>query len=640
MLETIRKSTKSTYILLLFGAIILVFVFWGIGPGGRGKTANAVATVNGDPIGMREYLAIHKRLTNYYRNILKDKYTPSVEKGLKLKQNAVSILIDRRLSVMEAENKGISVSKKDVQDTIAGIEAFQKDGVFDNDRYLRALRSERLTPSEFEDDVRKDLLVEKMRAAVIKDVAVTDDDIKKAFLREKREINLSYAFVDAAAKEASIKVTDKEAKQYLMDHSTDFVLPAKIKAVYAYADYSSFKKRAKISEGEIREYYKQNKDRFTEPEKIHARHILIRPDKNNKDREAAKKAAVEKAKGILKRLRAGEDFAVLAKKYSTDPGSARKGGDLGWFPRGVMMKGFEDAAFALKTGEVSDVVETPFGAHIIKLDGRKAAKVKPMAKVRGAIKTALSRDTSKEKAMDAVKRIKEAFKDSKDIKGLKEAVKKTGGLTFHETELFDSKHFDESLAKVARFKDSLFLMNEGEVSVPVKTYEGIYLVKIVKREDARIPEYNEVKADVKAKLRASKALRAAKKEAASVLKAVKGGKTLKDAAMEKGLKVSETGLFSASHGFIPGLGLPVQPYLALFDLNAEKPLYKKTISGEGKFFIVRWKSSKEADLSGLTPDIKDALTKMLKTKKEDDALNTWLTKLRKKADIHVFEDRM
>jgi len=167
MLETIRKSTKSTYILLLFGAIILVFVFWGIGPGGRGRSANAVATVNGEPIDMKDYLALHKRLTDYYRNILKDKFTPSVEKSLNLKKNAVAILIDRRLAVMDAEDKGIGVSKKEVQDTIGSMAAFQTDGVFNNDRYLSALRSERMKPDEFEDDVRKDLLVEKMRAGVV-----------------------------------------------------------------------------------------------------------------------------------------------------------------------------------------------------------------------------------------------------------------------------------------------------------------------------------------------------------------------------------------------------------------------------------------------------------------------------------------
>jgi len=377
MLETIRKSTKSTYILLLFGAIILVFVFWGIGPGGKGKSANAVATVDGDPIDIREYLALHKRLTDYYRGVLKDKYTPAVEKGLKLKHNAVSILIDRRLAVMAAESKGISVSKQEVQESIAAIASFQKDGVFDKDRYFSALKSERLKPADFEEDVRRDLLVERMRADVIKDVAVTDDDVQKAYLRENREIDLSYASVNASDKRDSIKVTDKDGKKYLIDHSTDFVIPAKLKAVYAYAGYKAFKKLTSPGETELREYYNKNKDRYTDPEKIHARHILIRPDMKEKDRDAAKKAAVEKARGLLKRIKAGEDFSRIAKENSGDPGSAKKGGDLGWFPRGVMMKAFEDAAFALKPGEVSGIVETPFGAHIIKLEGRKKAVARP-----------------------------------------------------------------------------------------------------------------------------------------------------------------------------------------------------------------------------------------------------------------------
>jgi len=640
MLETIRKSTKSTYILLLFGAIILVFVFWGIGPGGRGRSANAVATVNGEPIDMKDYLALHKRLTDYYRNILKDKFTPSVEKGLNLKKNAVAILIDRRLAVMDAENKGIGVSKKEVQDSIGSMAAFQTDGVFSNARYLSALRSERIKPDEFEDDVRKDLLVEKMRAGVVKDVSVSEEDIRKAYLKENRELDLAYVAVNAADKMGDIEVTDKEGKQYLMDHSTDFVLPAKIKVLYGYAAYDAFKKRASVSESEIKAYYEKNQGHFTEPEKIHARHILIRPDMKNKDRGAAKKAAVEKARKILARVKAGEDFSALARKYSSDPGSAKKGGDLGWFPKGVMMKTFEEAAFALKKGEVSDVVETPFGAHIIRLEGRKPASVKPLSEARGSIKAELSKDLSDKKAFDAIKALEDPLKEAGDLKALKGALKGANGLVLHETAFFDSKHFDKSLEKAGRLKDSLFLMNEGEISEPVKTYEGIYLVKVVKREDARIPEYDEVKADVKERVAAGKALRLAKKEAKELLKAVKGGKSLKDAAKAKGLKVRATGLFSMSNGFIPGIGLPVRSYGALFELDSAKPVYKKTIRSSGSFYVVVWKASKEADLSNLTDDKRASLTETLNSSKKDDKINKWLDSLRKKAKIQVFEDRM
>jgi len=640
MLETIRKSTKSTYILLLFGAIILVFIFWGIGPGGRGRTTNAVATVNGEPISVRDYLALHKRLTDYYRSVLKDKYTPQVEKELDLKRSAVSMLIDRQLAVEAADDMGISVSTKEVQDAIADVEAFQKDGVFDKDRYFRALKSERIKPTDYENDVKRDLLVEKVRAAVIKDVRVTDEDIKKAYLKENRKIDLAYVGISASSKKDSVKVTDDEAKKYLMANSTDFVIPAKVKAVYAYADYGAFSKLAKFTNEDVKKYYEEHKDRFTEPEKIEARHILIRPSRKNKDKEAARKAARTKAESILKRLRGGASFATLARRYSQDPGSAKKGGDLGWFPRGVMMKAFEDAAFALKVGEISDIVETPFGFHIIKVEDRRPAKVKTLFKARAEILNALSSKASRERALKAIESLKEEFRKAKDTKALKEAVKKIPGVTIKETALFDSKHFDATLAVIPRVKDSLFLMNEGEVTEPLKTYKGVYLVKVVKRVEARIPEYAEVKDEVLKTLRAKNAERAARKEAEDVLKALKGGEKLDKAASDKGLEVKSTGYFSLGDGFIPRMGVPVRNYTDLFDLDEKHPLYEKVISSGGRFFVVRWKGAREADLSGLSEEVRDSLAKRLKSEKEEKALNDWLVSLRKKARIQVYEDRM
>jgi peptidyl-prolyl cis-trans isomerase D len=640
MLETIRKSTKSTYILLLFGAIILVFIFWGIGPGGGGKSTNAVAMVNGEPISIRDYLALHKRLADYYRSVLKERYTPEVAKELNLKKNAVAMLIDRQLAVDAAADMGISVSKAEVQEAIASVEAFQKDGVFDRETYFRALKSERMKPADYEADVKRDLLVDKVRAEIIKDVKVTDDDIKKAYLKEHRKINLQYVAISASNKEKGIKVTDEEARKYLMDHSTDFVIPAKVKAVYAYADYGAFTRLSKLTDKEIKEYYEEHKDRFTVPEKIQARHILIRPDMKAKDREAARKAAREKAEAVLKKVKGGANFATLARKYSGDPGSAKKGGDLGWFPRGVMMKPFEDAAFALKTGEISGIVETPFGFHIIKVEGRKKAKVQPLAKARPAIVKILSRDTSKEKALKAIEELREEFTRTDDVKALRKAVAKVKGVSLKETALFDSKHFDEALASLQQIKDSLFLMNKGEVSQPVKTFRGVYLVKVVKRVEARIPEYEEVAKEVKATLRARKAERAARTEADEVLKALKDGKPFDEAAGKKGLKVEETGFFSMGDGFIPGMGVPVQSHPGLFDLDEKNPLYDKPVVSGVRYFVVRWKASKEPDLADLTPEIRETLATRLKSEKEDETINKWLTSLRKKAEIQVFEDRM
>ncbi|MFQ5353603.1 MAG: peptidyl-prolyl cis-trans isomerase, partial [Thermodesulfobacteriota bacterium] len=238
------------------------------------------------------------------------------------------------------------------------------------------------------------------------------------------------------------------------------------------------------------------------------------------------------------------------------------------------------------------------------------------------------------------KGLKKTFKITDDEAGLKQAVKEKTGVTYNETELFDAKSFDRRLAGLPQVKDSLFLMNSGDVSEPIRTFTGVYLVKVVKRVDARIPEFEEVKDKVTEVVKRDKALAAAKREAEALLRDVKEGKKLKDAASGKGFKVAETGLFSLADGVVPGAEVPSMPHRGLFDLNAGKPLYEKTISAGDKFYVMEWKSQENADISKLTSDMKESLSERLQSSKEDEKINEWISSLRKKAEIQVFEDRM
>ncbi|GMR04480.1 MAG: peptidylprolyl isomerase [Thermodesulfobacteriota bacterium] len=640
MLERIRQSTKSVYILFIFGIIILVFVFWGIGPMRDSGNGNSVATVDGQSIEIKDYLKIRRQMENYYRNLLKGQYTPEMEKRIGIKRRAVTILIDRALAVKEAKKTGIKVSKKEVQDVIASMPAFQKDGVFDRETYFRSLKAERMQPAEFEKAVEDDLITEKVRARVTKDITVSDEEVTKAFLTEHRRINLKYVAMDAARFEDAVKVSDEEARNYLKEHSSDFIEPAKIKVFYVHAGYGDFMKGVRVTDADIKEYYEKNKERFLNPGEVRASHILVRPDMENPDREAAKAEARKKAEALLQRLREGADFKEMAKKYSQDPGSGKKGGDLGWFPRGVMVKTFEDAAFSLKKGELSPIVETVFGFHIIRVEDKKEPTLKPLKEVTPSIIKAIKTDRARERAYSAIKALQKPFEEAKDIEGLKKIVKKLRGLKYTVTGLMDSKKVKEEFKGPQYMAENLFLMDEGEVSSPLKTKDGVHMVKIVKRIDARLPKYEEVASKIKAVVRKKKARILAKKEAESLLNALKGGAGLEPLAKKKKLRVRETGFFSMADGFVPVLGLPTSNYTALFGLSSEKPLFETVIARNATFYILELKASKEADLKQLTPAMKEELRVRLLNRKQEEALNKWLDSLRAKAKIKVYEDRM
>src|SRR3972149_10727014 len=223
MLEFIRKRTKSLYVAIIFAALSVVFIVWGIGPTGNGGVESAVATVDGEAITLREYTDLYRRQVDYYRNIFKDRFTPEFEKTLNLKGTAVDILVNRALAVKEGESMGVEATEEEVRNAIISVPAFQKDGAFDRDTYFNALKAERIKPADFEETVRRDIVTSRVREGVVKDVAATDEEVRDFFLKDNRLVNLSYLHVGPARYAASQTVSDDEAMAYLQEHSMDFI---------------------------------------------------------------------------------------------------------------------------------------------------------------------------------------------------------------------------------------------------------------------------------------------------------------------------------------------------------------------------------------------------------------------------------
>lgn len=640
MLESFRKRKNSIVILLVFAAIIIVFIFWGVGPSNDGeKGGAAVATVDGESVSVKDYTAIHRRQTDYYKGMLGANFSDAMAEKMQLKQKSLDILVNRILARNDAKARGIEAGVAEVQGQIKTMPAFLKAGVFDMEVYRKVLAANRYKERDFEKSVEEDILVDKARLAAVGAVVVTDEDVLKAYQRGNKKINLDYVTVDAGRYADTVKVTDDEAKEYLKKKGSMFMTPVKVNVFYAFVDFKEAAKSVKVSDEEVKAYYAKNPKEFESPEEMKARHILIAPDPKEKDGTKAKEDARKKAEGILGELKKGAKFPALAKKHSMDPGSKEQGGDLGWVKRGMMVKPFEEGLFALKKGEMSHVVESGYGFHIIMAEERKGGGKTSLKDAEAALRKTLSVQKSWVEAKDIIIALDKPFKDAKTTEELKRTAAGRRYVKVFSTGLFSEADKTTDFARNDVLRDAAFALRAGEVSRPLQTHEGFYLIKIVERIDAHVPEYNLVKDIVKKKLRIEKAEEEAKGAAAAMLKKVKGGDDFYVLAKKEKFKVEETGPFSKTDGMIKKINVFAGGDDRFFNLDKSAPYFPDPFQAGGRHFVFRLKEVKDADPKGIDK-VKDELKKRLLAQKEEEGVNKWLKDLREKAKIQVYQENM
>ena len=631
MLKVLRKKKRSWMIFLILGAIIMVFVLWGVGNFKMDK-ATVAASVNGKSITATAYVRAYQQQINYYRNILKDQFNDEFLERMNLKQNTIQMLINTELQLQEAKKQGITVSTDDIQKKIASVQVFQKGDVFDKGQYLQVLKANHLLPGDYEKGVKDSLIIDKVQKKITDAINITDKEIEDTFAGENKKINLQYIAVDGARFEKDAVAADVEAQAYFEKNKASFKLPTMIRAAYISIPFKDLLQKAKISEAEIKQYYEKNINEFQTQKQISTRHILIRPASGASDMKKAKEEARKKAEDILSSLaKKGEDFALLAKKYSDDKASGSKGGSLGYFKQGEMVKPFEDAAFSLKKGEISSIVETEFGYHIIKVDDVKEARLMPFKEAKDIITKKLTETGAKKLALDTASEIQKAvISEKREMKD--EAAKKK--LKLVETGLFSERDMNIELVRNAELKKTAFSLKAGEISNAVETDSSIYIIKILDKKEEHIPGYEETAASVKTALIKGKANEKAKETADAILKRLKQGEDFQKLASKESYTTGESGFFTKVEGYISNIGLSVRDKPDMFSLTKENPYYSQTIPHGNKFYIFGFKDIKEADkaeFEAKKAQIKDRLLK----EKQQDSLNKWLNDLKSKAKIEI-----
>ena len=627
MLSLMRKHAQSWLIKVTLGAIIVVFIFW-YGYSYREGKVDQIATVDGSPISGEEFRSEYDRMLELYKRQFGDRLDDKLIQSLHLKKQALDDIINRRLLLEEAARLNFRVPDRELLAVIQQQPAFQRNGHFDQRVYERILMSNRITPEIYEERQRQELLMEKVQGFYLGSVKVSEGEALDTYKWLDEKVSLDYV-VFKPEEYSNVAASDEEIKAYFSEHQNAYEIPPMIKVQYLRFDFKTFEAAATVSKEDISTYFDLNKEDYATPKKVKARHILfeVKPNAKPEVIEKVKKKALD----VLAQVKSGKDFGELAKKYSDDPGSRDKGGDLGFFARDRMIKPFADAAFNMKPGEISDLVKTPFGWHIIKVEEIQEAKEPTLADVSDKIKAKLARDAGKSMAFDRAEEIYEACYEARSMPD----VAKTNQLTLHETEFFSQNGPVKGIKDGKKFAETAFSLAEDGVSEPLELSDGYYVLQPVAKKPATIPALETVKEMVKKDLIQAKKKDRAKEDAEAFLNALKGGESFQEAASSRKLTAKTTGFFGRS-GAIPEVGFEPDILEAAFALRSSKPLPGSVLRGKQGYYVIHLKGRQEADQKEFK-DKKAEITSNILLQKRQKTLKQVLDWLRRNSQITIEE---
>ena len=488
-------------------------------PGMPAGTHDVVATVDGRDITVGRFRRAYLQQMQQYRSQFGGNVDEKLLKQLGIDQRIVQQMIEEEAALVEAERLGIGASDEEVRERILALPYFQENGHFIGDtRYRQMLQMANppLRTDEFEDQIRRSVAVEKLRGALTDWIAISDREVEDEFKRQNEKVKLAVVnfpadkFRDAVA----ASVSDADVAKTFEERKNDYRLPEKRKIKYAMVDTQGLRERTQVSPQDVQRNYEDNQQQYSTPEQVRASHILFKID--GKD-EAAVKAQAEKV--LAEAKKPGADFAKLANQYTEEEAGKTRGGDLDFFARGRMAKEFEDAAYALEVGQISDVVKSPFGLHIIKLTDKKAATTRSLDEVRAQIEDQIKWERAQAEAQRIVDGVAPLLKKPADL----DTAARSRGLTVSESGFFARDEPIAGLGMAPAIGEGAFEMKEGEVSDAIRTPQGFAFITVTGNQPARLPSLDEVKAKVRDDIVKKKALDEARKRASEIAPKLKSG---------------------------------------------------------------------------------------------------------------------
>jgi len=366
MLEKFRSYAQTKAAKIILALILVPFALFGIDSYLNQAGNNlSIAKVNGYKIALPEY---NRAIENVRNRIMSEgkKVDPAMFDSFEFKESVIDGLITKQLLNNDIKKSRFRITDQQLSQYIIGMPEFQKDGKFSQEIYDKVLQNNQLTPKKFEESIRNDLLIQQVRDGLQKLTFIPPNNLAETLKATSQQREISIAEFKTKEYMTKANIAEKDMQAFYDQNKSKFLAPEQVKAEFVVFSLANILPTINVTEEEIKSFYKANADKYQNQQQREASHILIAASKNAPPAEKAKAKA--KAEDVLNQIRKNpKQFAELATKYSQDPESAKKGGDLGSFGRGMMVKPFDDAVFSMKVNEISNVVESDFGYHIIKL---------------------------------------------------------------------------------------------------------------------------------------------------------------------------------------------------------------------------------------------------------------------------------
>ncbi len=548
MFDLFRSRDKAVRILL--GAILAVvaismvtYLIPGAGGGMPASTDDSVIAKIGD-----ETLTRDTAMASV-QNMMQGRHIPATMLGYVAPQ-VIESLINERAEAYEATRLGIKVSDDEVSAAIHKQlpPAFlNKDGSVNQELVGQVLGQKNLTIPQWIEETRQGIMADRLRALVGSSVVVTKADLQAEYKQRNEKVKIDYVLVKPAMLEQDVQVTPAEVDAYFKAHRQMYQTPEKRSLAIILLDPAKVEAGINPSDADLQSVYNSSLDRFRTPEQVKVRHILIPIDATTTDAAAQAQAA-----DVLKQLKAGGDFGELAKKYSKDPGSAAKGGELGLVSKGQMVKPFEDAAFSTKVGELSGLVKTTYGYHILQVESKEEARVKPFAEV----KETLATEYKKRKSAEAMQQMadKAAAELKKDAAHPDKAAADTGGELIRVDNVSPGAPLPQ-IGVSQELQAALNGLKPGGVTPPVTVQVNkVALAEVTADVAAHPANLDDVRPQVEATVRKDKLDALVQKRVNDLkAKAKADNGDLAQAAKEMGLEMKESTDFNRQ-GAVEGLG--------------------------------------------------------------------------------------
>ncbi len=519
--------------------VIFAFVFLYV-PGLMDQTGGAlptdvIARVGDREIALTDFQQIYSRQLQAYRLESGGEISEEVLRSLGIDRQILQQMIDGHAALAEAERLGLEVSDAEVRERILTLPAFQIDGRFIGEASYRQLLLQQrppLSPARFEDEIRNEILIDRLQAAVTGWVRVSDAEVADEHRRRNERVRVDVVAFRAADFRDTVEATDDDVALLFAEESINYEIPEKRRLRFLLVDQTAIFDSLTLTDDEVRQYYDANLSQYQTPGQVRASHILLRVEGDN-DEEVEARAAE-----LVAEARAGADFAALAREHSEDETNAGNGGDLGPFGRGRMVPEFENAAFALAAGEISDPVRSPFGYHVIQVTEKQEEVTQPFAEVRGAIDNVLKRERSSSRATALARAIAAEATTPETL----ERAAAARGYELQESGFAARGEPILGLGLAQEVSAQAFAIDPGAVAGPIPTPSGPAFVTVIDIADPYVPELDEVRDQVREDVIRKKSLTLAQERAAAAAETLKAAEDFVAAAEEAEWSVGSSDL--------------------------------------------------------------------------------------------------